>query len=419
MAETVSGRVRRPWLMAAAAVTTLAAVIAVQIGMGRLIRRHTAEFDVYPFPDKLIGLALQRQVFSDPTLLPVYGSSELTQPQANRADEFFAEHPEGFEPFLIGNPGETCLIIATKLAALGRETRDQKAVVFLSPGWFLEPELDHKGFGVNFSPLHGNVFVFGSHLSAGLKRDLARRLLDYPETVGQSALLNAGLRDLANPTRLNGAGLAVLRPLGEAQAGLQQELEYVQLWNWWRHPHPQRKVESAAANAGKVDWRNRLQTLDKEYARRPKLTAYSTGPRTPYDDSRRSLFHDPLHPEVSPDENFANACNASKEWTDLQLLLRVAREKEIRLLVVCQPLNERFGQLQGLTEKSFTLFYDKVRGTVAPFKVKLATFPDREKDPQFYQDSVHPSGKGWITYDAALDTFFHEAANAPAQGIAH
>ena len=398
--------------------TVLAALWAVHLGMVRLIERHTAAFDVYPFPEKLIGLALQRQAFSDPTLLPVYGSSELTQPQANRADEFFAEHPDGFEPFLIGNPGETCLIIATKLAALGPETRDRKAVVFVSPGWFLEPELDHKGFGVNFSPLHGNVFVFESRLSATLKRDLARRLLDYPETVGQSTLLSTGLKDLAEPGRLHGATLTVLRPMGQAQAGLQQELEYVRLWDWWRKPHPVRTVEERAGSIVKVDWAKRLQTLDTEYARRPKLTSYSTGPRTGYDDARRATFRDRQHPAIPPDENFAKACNASKEWTDLQLLLRVAREKEIRLLVVCQPLNERFCQLQGLTEKSFALFYDRLRQAAAPYKVKLATFPDRENDAHFYQDSVHPSGKGWITYDAALDTFFHEADNGTAQGAA-
>ena len=411
-----SREIWRPWLMAAAGATALAVLAAAHLGMGRLIRRQTAAFDVYPFPEKLIGLALQRQAFLDPTLLPVYGSSELTQPQANRADEFFEEHPEGFEPFLIGNPGETCLIIATKLAALGPETRDRKAVVFLSPGWFLEPELDHKGFGVNFSPLHGNVFVFDGRLSAPLKRDLARRLLDYPETVGQSSLLSTGLHDLADPARWRGAGLAALRPLGVAQAGLQQELEYVQLWDWWGRPHPERKAEAAAGKMRQVDWASSLQTLDKEYARRPKLTTYSTGPRTRYDDARQGLFRDPSHPEVPPDANFARKCEASREWTDLQLLLRVAREQDIRLLVVCQPLNERFGQLQGLTEKSFTLFYDKLRQAVAPYKVKLATFPDREKDAHFYQDSVHPSGKGWITYDAALDTFFHEADHAAAPG---
>lgn len=397
----------RPWVAAVAALSALMLLAAVHLGMRRLIRGHTDEFDVYPFPEKLIGLALQRQAFRDPTLLPVYGSSELTQPQANRADAFFAGRPTGFEAFLIGNPGETCLIIATKLAALGPETRGRKAVVFLSPGWFLEPELDHKGFGVNFSPLHGNVFAFESKLSAPLKRDLARRLLDYPETVGQSPLLDTGLRALAGAGPGSGATLAVLRPMGTAQAALQRELEYVRLWDWWRHPHPARSQE-AKRDLVKVDWTTQLQAADGEYAKQPKLTSYSTGPRTRYDDARQPLFRDPAHPEVPPDDNFARECNASKEWTDLQLLLRVAREKDIHLLVVCQPLNEKFGQLQGLTERSFALFYDRLRGTVAPFKVRLATFPDREKDAHFYQDSVHPSGKGWITYDRAMDVFFHE-----------
>lgn len=80
--------------------------------MTGVIRRQTESFNVYPFPEKLIGLAVQRQVFANPKLLPVHGSSELTQPQANLADAFFADHPTGFGAFLFGNPGETCLIIA-------------------------------------------------------------------------------------------------------------------------------------------------------------------------------------------------------------------------------------------------------------------------------------------------------------------
>ena len=388
-----------------ALLSAVALLGAVHVGMRRLIQGRTADFDVYPFPEKLIGLALQRQVFRDPTLLPVYGSSELTQPQTNRADAFFATRPTGFEAFLIGTPGETCLIIATKLAALGPETRGRKAVVFLSPGWFLEPELDHKGFGVNFSPLHGSVFVFQSKLTAALKRDLARRLLDYPETVGQSPLLEAGLRSFVAAGPASEALMTLLRPMGLVQAAVQRELEYVRLWDWWRQRRPARGPEGGKAEVARVDWPARLQAVDRKYTKQPNLTSFSTGPRTPYDDARQSLFRDPAHPEVSPDDCFARRCNGSKEWTDLGLLLRVAREKDIRLLVVCQPLNERFGQLQGLTEQSFALFYDKLRGTVAPFKTRLATFPEREKDAHFYQDSVHPSGKGWITYDQALDLF--------------
>lgn len=400
--------VRHVWLAGAALLTALAALLAVHLGMGQVIRRHTEAFDVYPFPEKLIGLALQRQAFADPRLLPVYGSSELTQPQANRADEFFEGHPTGFGTFLVGNPGETCLIIATKLAALGPETHGKKAVVFLSPGWFLEPELDHKGFGVNFSPLQGNVFAFQSRLSPGLRRDLSRRLLDYPETVGQSVLLDTSLRSFVDPTATYQTLRAALRPLGWAQTSLQKELEFVRLFDWWRQPHPSRAEEKGKPMSAKVDWSARLQRLEREYARQKGVTAYSVGPRTPYDEARQGLFRDPKHPEISPDDNFTRDCDASKEWTDFRLLLRVAQEKRIRLLVVCQPLNTKFSRLQGLTAKSTALFYTRLKTAVSPFKVRLVTFTQEETDAQFYQDSVHPSGKAWITYDAELDTFFHQ-----------
>ena len=400
--------IRHLWLAGAALLTALGALLAVHLGMARVIGRHTEAFDVYPFPEKLIGLALQRQAFADPGLLPVYGSSELTQPQANRADEFFEGHPTGFGTFLVGNPGETCLIIATKLAALGLETRGKKVVVFLSPGWFLEAELDHKGFGVNFSPLQGNVFAFQSRLSSVLRRDLSRRLLDYPETVGQSPLLDTSLRSFVETTPANQALRAALRPMGWAQTSLQKELEFVRLFDWWRQPHPARAEEAEKPTSARVDWSARLQRLEKQYARQKGVTAYSVGPRTRYDEARQSLFRDPKHPEATPDENFARDCEASKEWTDFRLLLRVAQEKGMRLLVVCQPLNTKFSRLQGLTPKSTTLFYNRLKTAVSPFKVRLVTFAQEETDAQFYQDSVHPSGKAWITYDAELDTFFHQ-----------
>ena len=67
----------------------------VHVAMQRRVAAQTERFNVFPQPDKLIGIAVQRQVFREPDLLPVYGSSELTQPQWNRADEFFGNHPSG------------------------------------------------------------------------------------------------------------------------------------------------------------------------------------------------------------------------------------------------------------------------------------------------------------------------------------
>ena len=405
-----SGPPVRLWAAGCALAAALALCGVLHAFVQANIRRHIEYFNVYPQTEKLIGVALPRQAFDDPTLLPVFGSSELTQPQANRADEFFQSHPTGFGAFLMGNPGETCLIIATKLAAAGPDARGKKAVVFLSPGWFLAPELDHPGFGVNFSPLQGGIFAFESRLGPELKRDLARRLLDYPETVRQSPLLETALASLAGRATWGDELLAMAAPFGATQNEVQREMDYFRVGLWSRD-HPA-SGGTAPGGVGSIDWARRLKEADAAYARQPALTSYSTGPSTGFDNNLRHRFVDPKHPEVTPDQNFEKALATSKEWTDFQLLLRTAREMKIHLMVVCQPLNAKFCQLQGLTARSSGLFYDRLRQATAPFKARLVTFPDGEPDPHFYRDCVHPSAKAWIVYDAALDAFYHEPVTA-------
>ncbi len=400
----------RLWAAGCAFAAALLLLGALHVAVQANIRRHIERFNVYPQTEKLTGVALPRQAFSDPALLPVFGSSELSQPQANRADEFFGSHPTGFGAFLMGNPGETCLIIANRLAAAGPEARGRKAVVFLSPGWFLAPELDHAGFGVNFSPLQGGIFAFESRLSPELKRDLARRLLDYPDVIRQSPLLETAFASLAGRATWGDELLAAAAPFGETQNRVQREMDYFRVGMWWRQ-HPAGSG-AASGGVGPIDWNRRLKEADAAYARQPALTSYSTGPSTGFDNNLRRRFVDPKHPETTPDQNFETALAASKEWTDFQLMLRTAREMKIHLLVICQPLNAKFSQLQGLTARSDTLFYDRLRQAMAPFKARLVTFPDGEPDPHFYRDCVHPSAKAWIAYDAALDAFYHEPVTA-------
>ncbi len=398
----------RLWAAGCACVAALV-LAGVTHGIARAkVRQHIERFNVYPQPEKLVGVALPRQAFSDPALLPVYGSSELTQPQGNRADEFFGAHPTGFGAFLMGNPGETCLIIATKLAAAGPAAQGKKAVVFLSPGWFQAPELDPPGFKANFSPLQGGIFVAESRLSPELKRDLARRLLDYPEVIRQTPLLEPALDTLAGrATAADRVATALGAPFRVAQNVLQREMDA-----FWVGMSPPRARPGGVGvmESGSINWARRSQEADAVYARQPAQTPYSTGPKTWFDHNLQRRFVDPKHPDSTPDENFEKACLSSKEWTDFDLLLRAAREMKVRLLVICQPLNAKFGQLQGLTAKSSTLFYDRLREAAAPYKVRLLTFPDGERDPHFYQDCTHPSAKAWIAYDAALDTFYHEPA---------
>ena len=406
------------WLWAA--VTSLLAaallVAAVHVFIQRQVQQHTQRFNTYPLPEKLVGLAIQRQAFADPTLLPVYGSSELAQPRDNRADDFFRAHPTGFGAFLLGNPGQTCLMTATKLAAVDPAiARGKKVVIFISPGWFIAPGLDVPGCGANFSPLHGGVFTFDSRLSPPLKQDITRRLLDYPEIMQKYPLLKAGMGCLASDTAPQRALLAVLRPLAAIQYGVQRELDYARLGVWWwqegtrvtpRLTSPDRPVT--------INWDTRLRDATAAFERQTPLSPYCMAPASRFDQDRVGVFHDPGHPEFSPDANFERWSARSREWTDYRLLLRTAREMGIRVLVICQPINVNYTRQQGISDPVRAGFYRRLSDETAAFHVPLLTFPKQGEDPHYFQDADHPSALLWLEYDRALDAFYHQPTAAPA-----
>ncbi len=411
----VSAPTPRLWAALAAVGCAVALVGAVHGYVDGSIRRDPGWFKAPPEAgnftgvalQKLTGVAVQAGAFRHPEFLPVYGSSELTQPQPNRPDDFFRSRPTGFDVFPVAYPGETDLLIATKLAALGNAARGRKAVVFLSPTWFQVPRLDPGGFGVNFSPLQGSRVAFGGGFSRGLKRDFARRLLDYPDLVAQYPLLKASLDCEAGDGLADRWLRAAMGPLGALQNRFLGESDYSKVALWLR-AHPLPGNGPPPAGPASIDWNTLIREADERYSRQPALSTYSTTANTGFDDRRTAAFRDPAHPEVPPDANFERVCLSSQEWTDLDLLLRTARELDLRLLLVCQPLNANFGALQGLTARSSELFYHRLRDTVAPYQsATLLTFPQAEGDPHWYVDSTHPTAKAWLVYDRALDAFYH------------
>ena len=215
----------------------------------------------------------------------------------------------------------------TKLAAVDpADARGKKAVIFVSPGWFIAPVLDAPGFGANFSPLHGGVFAFDSRLSPSLKQDIARRLLDYPGIMVLYPLLKAGMSCLAANTGPQRALLAALRPLAAVQYRVQRELDYARLGVWWWQEGTRvtpRLAPPARLGADRLGRPAAGCHGDLTNARRRShRTAWHRAAGSTRTGSACSI--DPGHPEYSPDANFTRWCARSKEWTDYRLMLRTA-----------------------------------------------------------------------------------------------
>src|SRR5215471_12720597 len=92
------------------------------------------------------------------------------------------------------------------------------------PGWFCTPKPGTQGYEGNFSAMAATEMVFGTALDFGLKREIAVRMLQFPETLQQRPFLEFSLRRIASGQLLDRMVFCALWPAGKIQTAL-YELE--------------------------------------------------------------------------------------------------------------------------------------------------------------------------------------------------
>ena len=172
--------------------------------------------------------------------------------------------------------------------------------ISLSPSSFLAPVIRPDFYDGNFSLSAASGILFGNALDLDLKADIAKRMLQFPETLGKDGLLRLAAGCLASGRPLDRVILMAMWPLGKLQniiLDLQDHFEalvYIlsggkPVPNWLRPPSSHR-VHLHKGTAG--DGREAMTT--------------------------ESL--DAIHP--AKDAAFRARVATASEWTDLDLLLR-------------------------------------------------------------------------------------------------
>ncbi len=412
-AEILPGR---PVNVCAHGFSALAALIVAGVllaGVQRYVEnglpRSMAAFASQPSPVKLTGNVLQTDAFEFPATLPIYGSSELDRPAANRPDEFFRSRPTGFSVFPVGRGGTTCLMIVQKVAAVGQVARGKKAVIFLSPSWFAKEGVGENAVDANLTSPQLGAWLFNSGLSLPLRQCVAHRLLDYPDSLRQEPLLATALRCVAEPTWTHRLNFVLLKPFGCLQNAFCRRLEYCAILREMYLNRASRKSAPAAPavgmRAGEPDW-TRL-AADAEAADRAHDDGAVYSATNALLPVRRRADHIRVQPPGSRDDDFATKVLASKEFGDLQLLVDVLKELGVDALFISQPFNGVYRDLGGTTRRSRQVYYDKLAGMLAQAGYPLLDFSDHEEDRFFFNDAGHPSAKAWIFYDQGIDRFYH------------
>ncbi|MBV9489599.1 MAG: D-alanyl-lipoteichoic acid biosynthesis protein DltD [Verrucomicrobia bacterium] len=388
---------KTPHLAASLVALGIVALILVvgSVGGRALERRYLHPLASRLFLQKNQGVALQRAAFAEPDLLPFYGSSELVRPASYKAADFFRTYPTGFNVFPIARVGATSLVIFEKLAAVGSGVRGRKVAISVSPSWFFRQSIPQGYYNGNFSRLQADELIYGAPISLELKRDAARRMLRYPETLQKDVLLAFALRQLAADSPLHDLLFYATAPLG-----------YLEKWILRMQDHFETLIYILRQRSHLQSGVRRLPRALDWHA----LIEQSASEITP---QRVDIDPEPVGPEAGP-EAFTSAERDAHEWIDLELLLRGLNELGARPLLLSMPIDGRYFDRFGVGRPVRDLYYKRIRGLAQAHHVPLIDFAERDEDQGFLAGHHdHLSSKGWLYYDKALDDFFHDRLATP------
>jgi D-alanine transfer protein len=358
---------------------------------------------------KGLGSALPIAAFRQPDLLPVYGSSELDHYLGPyHASELFRTYPSGFTIFPIRKDGTAALTLLQDLAGVGPDLRGKKLVISLSLTWFIfgdaaSPEY----YAGSFSRLHANALAFSPDLSYDLRSDVARRMLQFPDSLQSDPLLKFALERLAGGSLLDRVGYALVFPLGQLQSVVLRLQDH-----WEVLASVGRQADASVAVAPEsqpLDWDAVLAQADRESRERADNNPFG------FDRDLYARNADKLQQQRRSRSSaaFQRALDQSIGWTDLDLLLRELRELGARPLLLSPPLPGTFYDFWGVYAPARQAYYDRLRQTVRRYGVPLVSFDDHDGDRLFVVDErSHLSQKGWAQYDRVLDAFYHDRLGA-------
>jgi len=382
-----TARLRAPHLSSALVAFALTAAILYS---GKLLAIYLEQRTIHStaprdFFIKNQGLAFERAAARTPDILLLYGSSELIDPIPYRASDFFRKEPTGFEVCPVGKAGTTSLIILQKMAALGANLQGRKVAISLSASSFFTSAVRPEFYAGNFSLPAACGTLFGNALDLELKTEIARRMLQFPDTLGKDGLLRLGANCLASERPLDRVVLMAIWPLAKLQNAILDLQDHFEALAY-------------ILNRGKPipNW---LRPLNSH-----KSQALKTRSGNNWETWKTESF-DGIHP--ARDAGFRARVAAAGEWIDLELLFRTLTQLKARPLILSTPIDAYAAK--GVSRSARDLYYSRMRELAERYRFLLVEFEDHDADPSFlFAHREHPTPKGWIYYDRVLNDFFHK-----------
>lgn len=338
------------------------------------------------------GEAIKDAAF-DANYIPMIGSSELSRMDPLHPSVMATKYNWQNKPFLIGAPGTQSLTHFLSLQASGNHLNGKKAVVIVSPQWFVPKGVKSSMFDFFYSPLQTSYFLMHAKNTAATRYTAKRILQLTSETT--SGVVRDALKNKALGLPLTSAQKVYIANVKRPALQHQDQL-FSQLFIHGREKFVQKGIRKLPAQADDMQLNTIATTLGQQ--------ATGDNPFGIKDDfyKKRVLPHEAQLKGVQRNFNY----ESSPEFADFQLMLDYFAEHHMDVQFVIPPVNARWASYTGLSQSMLNRFDRKIRYQLQSQGFNHIT--DMTKDgnqPYFMQDTIHLGWRGWLKVDQALKPF--------------
>jgi D-alanine transfer protein len=404
--QSKPGRLPVPHILPAlgALVILLVAIIVGNSYGSALENRYIHALAPLEIPQSRVGNVLQMAVLHQTDLLLVFGSSEMEgQASPYRALNFFASYPTGFEIFNISNSGENPLEIAQDLAALGPALKGKRIVISFTPSMFDQTRIRGYEYRGNFSRMDAYAVALSPYLSMDLKQLIAKRMMAFPESLGQDMLLTFIMRNLSKGGLSGRLKYMLIYPLGQLDALVIRLQDHYAVWGYLQ-ANPEINLP-LMHQPQSIDWEAQLAKAEAE-----QKAAVGNNPYGIENDPWKNMYHQKLAVQApgSADQAYLSVLENSQQWGDLKLVLEICQAVGARPLLLSRPINGQVYAATGISAQAQAVYYSELEKIAADYHVALVDFKEYTNDKYFSIDGAsHTSRKGWVIVDQVLDAFYH------------
>ncbi|MFL0249250.1 D-alanyl-lipoteichoic acid biosynthesis protein DltD [Clostridium neuense] len=343
---------------------------------------------------------IQKNETKQKNVFMLYGSSELgTTNIPTNPINYFPKKGSNFIVSPVGKGYMQDLSHVIKFLA-NPDLRGKKLAFIVSLQWFLYPDgTPTDDFQMNFSELQFYEAMKNTSISSDLKKQICKRVYSLISNNSFYSDVSIYTKLYSSNNPVSKVEFALLKPYFSLKCALLKFSNNIKAYKLAKNYNNIYKAKLP-----------KLTAMDdkKDFAAAEKLGNKLANNNSFYmlNSYYNKFIKNNLNKIKGQDKN-SKLVN-SKEYGDLDLLLKVCKANNIKPLFILMPVNAKYYDYSGIDKSTRDAYFQKTKKIIASHGFDVVDFQSHEYEKYLMEDGMHLGWKGWLYVNKEIAKYYNK-----------